>query len=58
MVFLKEVGGLRMAEHQLRVEKALDKSDTALLMEVGGKLAFHCTAQQLRSNLWEGWRCE
>ena len=51
VVFLKGVGGLRMAEHQLGVKKALDKSDTALLLEVRGKLALHCTAQQLRSNL-------
>ena len=45
------VGGLRMAEHQLGVKKALDKSDTALLLEVRGKFVFHCTAQQLGSNL-------
>jgi len=46
-----------MAEHQLGVKKALDESDTALLLEVRGKLVLHCTAQQLRSNLWEGQRC-
>ena len=51
VVFLKGVGGLGMAEHQLGIKKALDKSDTALLLEVRGKLALHCTAQQLGSNL-------
>ena len=31
-------GGLRMTEHQLGVQEALDESDTAFLSNIGGKL--------------------
>ena len=40
-ILSERVGRLKVAEHQLGVKKALDKSDAALLSEVRGKLVPH-----------------
>ena len=37
-------GGLRMTEHQLGVQEALDEPDAALLSNTGGKLIPNCIA--------------
>lgn len=37
----ERVGGLRMTEHQLGVQEALDESDAALFSKVGSKLVLH-----------------
>ena len=37
-------GGLRMIEHQLGVQKALDEPDAAFLSNIGGKLIPNCIA--------------
>ena len=34
-------GGLRMTEHQLGVQEALDESDAALFSKVGSKVVLH-----------------
>jgi len=44
--------GLRAAEHQSRIQEALDQPDVALLLKIRSKLASHHITQQLRGHLW------
>ena len=38
---LERFGGLRVTDHQLRVQEALDEPDAAFPFKVGGKLVPH-----------------
>ena len=38
---VERFGGLRVTDHQLGVQEALDEPDTAFLLKVGGKLVPH-----------------
>ena len=44
-VLTEGVGGLRVTEHQLGVQKALDESDIALFTKIGRELTTHGIAQ-------------